>query len=50
MNQNKTEYHWENPKICVTCIHYQQNRCNITAFYFSPKHPACPRYIAKKTD
>ncbi len=42
--------HWENPRICATCIHYMQNRCNITAFYFSPNHPACPRYIAKKTD
>lgn len=43
MNQNKTEsYHWENPRICATCIHYQQNRCNLTAFHFPAEHPACP--------
>jgi hypothetical protein len=40
-------YHWENPKICITCIHYKQNRCNLTAFHFPPEHPACPRYIPK---
>ena len=42
--------HWENPRICCTCMHYQQNRCNLTAFHFEPEHPACERYIAKNTD
>lgn len=42
--------HWENPRICVTCLHYQQNRCNLAAFRFPAEHPACPRYIPKKTD
>lgn len=52
MNQNKTEsYHWENPRICCTCIHYngKECRCNLTAFRFPPQHPACPRYLPKPT-
>lgn len=50
MTTKKPEYHWENPKICATCLHYQQNRCNLCAFNFAPEHPACPRYIPKNTD
>jgi len=44
--------HWENPRICCTCIHYAgaECRCNLIAFHFPPEHPACPRYIPKKTD
>lgn len=53
-NENKTDsahaLRWHNPRICCTCIHYQQNRCNLAAFRFSPEHPACPRYITKQTD
>ena len=48
--ENLDTPHWENPRICATCIHYQQNRCNLTAFRFPAEHPACPRYIAKQTD
>ena len=44
--------HWENPRICCTCIHYAgaECRCKLTAFRFPAHHPACECYIPKNTD
>lgn len=47
-----TQFHWENPRICATCIHYAgaSCRCNLTAFRFPADHDACERYIAKDSN
>lgn len=52
MNQNKTEYHWENPRICYTCIYFKIHDCHQPEMIFPPPYGepnTCPHYSPKPT-
>ena len=60
-NQPKVDnsLHWENPRICCTCVHYRENArreplaipnlCAVGQNALHPQHPACACYSPKKT-
>lgn len=60
-NQPKVDnsYHWENPKICCTCLYYSERRrnpfsppmeCNLHMSIKDPHQAACASYSPKQTD
>lgn len=60
MTTEPPTFHWENPRICATCLWYYENaadpiqpgrpECAAGDCTKGPHHRACAKYTPKKTD